>query len=342
MKVLLSLAALAAICSLAPAAAAGRTPTPPAQPDRGPGGAAHRWAEMKIVFHDDADDNLDYWTYEPRQWKGTPADKPDRVPVTFFLHGFSAVNPVAYQSWIRHIVLRGNALVYPRYQATNFVPTATYTPNAIAALGSGVDWLRANAKPAPRFGQGVNVIGHSYGGSVAANVGARAREAGLPKPASMLIVNPFSSNASYTPPEPAIDPDLSGIPDGTELVCIVADTDTTTGRLGCDDVFEGIDGVERADYLWMYSDERGDPPLTVSHRSPSIASSDDAFDFFGFWKLSDALASCSLDEERCAYAIGGGARQRSLGRWSDGVPVRPMDAFRSPPACPPASTAYGC
>ena len=317
-------------------------PTPPVQPATGPGGAAHKWDDMKVVFHDDADDNLDYWTYEPRQWTGKSAKKPDRVPVTFFLHGYSATNPAVYLSWINHIVEKGNALIYPKYQANNYIPTALYTPNAISSLKSGLAWLKANGKPKLRLGDGVNVIGHSYGGAVATNVGAEAVAAGLPKPASMLLVNPFVENADYKPPADAIDPDLSGIPKGTELDCIVADIDSLTGRLGCDEIFDRIDHVKRADYLWMYSDDHGDPPLTISHVSPIIAAADDAYDFYGFWKLSDALGTCAFDDRNCAYATGGGAEQRSLGEWSDGTPVRGIDVFTKPPPCPPGTQTYGC
>ena len=328
-----------------PATGLASTPAAPAQPVEpatGPGGAAHKWDAMKVVFHDDADDNLDYWTYEPRQWTGKAAKKPDRVPVTFFLHGYSATDPVAYMNWIKHIVEKGNALIYPKYQANNYIPTAWYTPNAISALKSALAWLKANGKPKLRLGKGANVIGHSYGGAVATNVGAEAVAAGLPKPASMLLVNPFVENADYKPPADAIDADLSGIPKGTELACIVADIDAPAGRLGCDEIFGRIDHVKRADYLWMYSDDHGDPPLEISHRAPSIASPDDAYDFYGFWKLSDALGTCALDDRNCAYAIGGGARQRSLGEWSDGTPVRPMDVFTKPPPCPEGTQTYGC
>ena len=37
-----------------------------------------------------------------------------------------------------------------------------------------------------------------------------------------------------------------------------------------DEIFGRIDHVKRADYLWMYSDDHGDPPLTISHVSPII------------------------------------------------------------------------
>src|SRR3954447_26513572 len=134
-KFLAILAAITVATAVAlPAAAVAGVPAPPTQPATGPGGAAHKWDGMKVVFHDDADDNLDYWTYEPRQWSGKTSKKPDRVPLTFFIHGYSAINPGVYLSWISHIVEKGNALIFPKYQANSYIPTALYTPNAISSL----------------------------------------------------------------------------------------------------------------------------------------------------------------------------------------------------------------
>jgi acetyl esterase/lipase len=340
-----SLAALA--LTAAPAAAAEAVPDPPApppQPAKGPGGAAHRWGAMRAVFHDAADDSFDYWTYEPRQWTGKPARKPARVPVVFFLHGYNATSPSSYEAWISHLVLRGSILVYPRYQAGPFVPTSTYTPNAIAALQSAVPWLRQNARPKPRFADGVNVIGHSYGGAVATNVSARAGATGLPKPASIMLANPFVENATFKPQADAIDPDLSAIPRGTELDCVVADVDSFAGRLGCDEVFARTGHLKPGNrsYAWMYGDAHGLPPLSISHFSASNASPVDALDYYGYWELADAIGSCALADHSCAYALGGGSRERYMGTWSDGVPVRALDVSSAPPPCPPGTLAYGC
>ncbi len=84
----------------------------------------------------------------------------------------------------------------------------------------------------------------------------------------------------------------------------------------------------------MYGDDHGDPPLSLPTPSPTIISPDDAFDFFGFWKLGDALSTCALDDRNCGYAVGGGPKQRFMGTWSDGVDVRKLDVFDEPPPCP--------
>lgn len=324
--------------------AASDPPSPPAQPASGPGGAAAKWESIRQVLHDDPDDNLDYWTMEPRGWTSRTKDRPDRLPTTFFLHGYGAMDPVAYRTWIDHIVKRGNIVVYPRYQANLYVPPPTYTDNAMTALERAVRWLRRNAEIPPRLGDGVNLIGHSYGGAVATNVAGRAVAAGLPKPASLLLVNPFVENAGYRPPVDAMDADLTGIPPGTEFDCIVADIDAPAGRLGCDEAWSRTRHLKpgKRNYIWMFGDDHGEPPLAISHRGPSIATPTDAFDWFGFWKLGDALTSCSLDGRNCEYALGNTREQRWMGAWSDGVAVRKLDVFRKPPPCPPGTQAYGC
>lgn len=332
---------LAALGGASPAAA---EPTPPTQPPNGPGGVAGKWGAVSPVLHEGAEDALDYWTFEPREWQGKAKKKPKRVPVILFLHGYAATDPGRYDAWIDHLVRKGSILVYPRYQAHPLVPTATYTPNAMAALGASVEWMRQNAIPKPDLRSGVNLIGHSFGGAVAANVAGRAIEAGLPKPASVLLANPFVENAGYKPPADAIDADLSGIPKETELDCVVADNDSFAGRLGCDRVFARTEHLkpEKRNYLWMWSDAYGDPDLNVSHFTPSVASPVDALDWYGYWKLADSLGTCALEKRNCNYALGGGAKQRNMGTWSDGTPVRRLGVFSSPPPCPPAANTYGC
>ena len=47
----------------------------------------------------------------------------------------------------------------------------------------------------------------------------------------------------------------------------------------------------------------------------------DAADRYGIWKLADALFACAFDGRWCEYALGNTPEQRSMGAWSDGVPV---------------------
>jgi hypothetical protein len=59
-----------------------------------------------------------------------------------------------------------------------------------------------------------------------------------------------------------------------------------------------------------------------------------AYDWNFCWKVWDALRSCALSGAHCRYALGRTRRHRSLGRWSDGVPVTPLKVRDASPIRP--------
>jgi hypothetical protein len=50
----------------------------------------------------------------------------------------------------------------------------------------------------------------------------------------------------------------------------------------------------------------------------------DALDYYGTWKLFDALEDAALFGKDREYALGDTPQQRYMGKWSDGVPVKQM------------------
>ena len=50
----------------------------------------------------------------------------------------------------------------------------------------------------------------------------------------------------------------------------------------------------------------------------------DALDYFAYWKLFDALTDAAFSGRNRDYALGGGANQTFMGKWSDGKPVEPL------------------
>ncbi|HLP06848.1 MAG TPA: hypothetical protein VK178_01690, partial [Opitutaceae bacterium] len=60
-----------------------------------------------------------------------------------------------------------------------------------------------------------------------------------------------------------------------------------------------------------------------------------ALDYYGTWRLFDALCAAAFENKFREIALGGGAAQLDMGQWSDGTPVKPL-ARRSPAASPPA------
>jgi hypothetical protein len=54
----------------------------------------------------------------------------------------------------------------------------------------------------------------------------------------------------------------------------------------------------------------------------------DALDWYGTWKLLDALTDAAFHGTHREIALGGTPAETSMGTWSDGVPVKPMRVLR--------------
>ncbi len=50
----------------------------------------------------------------------------------------------------------------------------------------------------------------------------------------------------------------------------------------------------------------------------------DALDYYGLWKLFDGLTDAAFFGRNREYALGNTPRQRFMGLWSDGMPVKEL------------------
>ncbi len=56
----------------------------------------------------------------------------------------------------------------------------------------------------------------------------------------------------------------------------------------------------------------------------------DALDYYGTWKLLDALCDAAFHGKHREIALGGGPGQTFMGTWSDGTPVAPLRSTKAP------------
>jgi hypothetical protein len=329
-KVLVCVALVAAtiVAGAAPASAA---PTPPAQPAAGPGGADYQWSGYVYRVRYFANPDLNYATYEPAGWVGGGA-APTTSKIVVFVHGYTANTPSYYLSWLRHLARKGNTVIFPVYQ-TQYTSPAFFTSNAIWSVKDALTYQQSVATVKPDTASGMTLMSHSWGGPVSANMAARWAAQGLPQPKALLFAEPYYDT---------IDASLAGIPSTTKVDCVVGNYDTVVGRWGCDALWPKLSHISTSDknYVWMFSDYHGSPALVSDHFAPNEGV--DALDWYGFWKLGDALRDCGFLGTACSTALGNTAAQRDMGTWSDGVAVVPLQVTTSPPPCPPFSSAVGC
>jgi len=317
--------------AVAQTATPGARPTPPTQPATGPGGATYAYAEVTARHYgpepDGTTDPVGYWLFEP----AAPADAAaaDPVPLIVFLHGYFGTDPAAYRSWIDHLVRHGAVVLFPDYQPLN-APLFERCPNVcseadlptlphmLAAVRAALAELATGDHVAVDLAR-VGAVGYSWGGMLASQYAARAEAEGLPVPGALMAVTPgcicdFAAG-------------LETVPASTRVILLVGTQDTVVGEIFARPMWAGLSAVplDRRDYVRLASDRHGRPPLVADHNlpqtdGPMIAL--DAYDWYGTWKLFDALTGCNFAETDCDVALGNTPAQRFMGLWSDGVPVQ--------------------
>ncbi|MEO1516424.1 MAG: alpha/beta hydrolase [Bacteroidota bacterium] len=304
---------------------------PPAQPDSGPGGGAYQHSDFRVT---DASQEADgYWLYEP------DAPRPDSAHVIVFTHGYGALNPMIYGGWIRHLVRKGNIVIFPRYQKNLLAPppeefpanVATAIRNALLRLDSA-----DHVRPITRD---FSLVGHSYGGVISANLGVHYASLGIPQPKAMLLCSPGSG-----PFKGAVLNRYDSLPPDLKILIMVSERDHVVGDKFGKLVFNTAPQVKMRNLLRQYPDSHGSPSIDAGHnesyfldeefdsglrnmttRRAMRIGSKNAVDYFGYWKLFDALLSCQRSGEDCNIAFGNSPEQRFMGEWSDGKAVRELE-----------------
>lgn len=324
--------------------------TPPLQPQTGPGGK--QYLHSSVIKNRYGKGGTEYWIYEP------DSPKPRTAPVIVLLHGWGGMNPLYYGAWIDHLVKRGNIVIYPRYQATLLTPIKDFTPNTISAVRDAVNRLKTEkGHVTPDFNK-FATVGHSLGGLLAANVAALAAESKLPRVRAVMCVEPGITEAPISVPLA----DLKKLPAETLLLAIAGDQDGLVRDFDAKRIYYESTRIPEAnkDFILMISDSHGIPSLQANHRAPTAMDKDydsgegvgggpagigdvqisrrvrpetmlvNAMDYYGTWKLFDALTDAAFNGKNREYALGNTTQQRFMGVWSDGVPVKELKVTDKP------------
>ncbi|PWT90259.1 MAG: alpha/beta hydrolase [Blastocatellia bacterium] len=324
------------------------TPTPPPQPETGPGGKQAPHAA--VIKNRYGQGGKEYWIYEPDK------PKPTTAPVVIFLHGWGGTNPLYYGAWIDHIVKRGNIVVFPRYQSSILTAREDFIPNTLDGIKGALKRLQTEPGHVRPDLTRVATVGHSLGGVLSASVAALAHESGLPRVRAVMSVEPGLTQ----PPASVPIADLKKIESDTLLLSVAGDRDTLVQDYDSKRIYYESTRVsaDNKNFIRLVSDDRGSPPLIASHRAPTAPdkaydngegdlsnwrpfgstsgrSSDrqvnsarnvdtNALDYYGTWKLFDALCDAAFYNKNREYALGNTPQQRFMGKWSDGVPVKEL------------------
>jgi pimeloyl-ACP methyl ester carboxylesterase len=329
--------------------------TPPSQPQSGPGGK--QYSHASVTKNRYGKGGEEYWIFEP------DAPKPRTAPVIVFLHGWGGMNPLYYGAWLDHLVKRGNIVIYPRYQANLLTPIREFAPNTFAAIKDALNRMRTEQGHVTPDLNRFATVGHSLGGVLAANVAALAGELSLPRVRAVMSVEPGITDAPINIPLA----DLKKIPAETLLLALAGDQDSLVRDNDAKRIYYESTRISanNKDFITLVSDSHGRPSLQASHRAPTamdkaydngeslsgtpVDSSNrvgdapqrsgrerlesmmvNALDFYGTWKLFDALCDAAFTGKNREYALGNTPQQRFMGVWSDGVPVKELKVTDKP------------
>lgn len=303
------------------------------QPLTGPGGA--EYAHESVAFYDSAATADGYWLFLPTD------PMPDSAEVVVFLHGYGAYNPMAYGKWIKHLVAKGNIVIYPRYQKNLVWPRPDgFPPNAARGIRDALARLQQDGPIRPKTDR-VAYIAHSYGGVIATNLGVHWQQYDIPKPTSMLLCEPGSG-----PLKGGRLADYSGLPHDLQMVIVVGEDDYVVGAEFGDLVFRTAVNTPMRNLVVQRRSTDGRRWVSASHSEPYSYDLDfdtglrnyttnrvlmtsrlNEVDFNCYWKFADALMASTREGCYTEVAFGNTPDQRYLGRWPDGSFMRELEVL---------------
>jgi hypothetical protein len=255
------------------------------------------------------------------------------------------LNPKYYGALIKHLVRKGNIVIYPRYQRTLDFLTGIQEFNDTCAKGikKALDTIQQPGHVKGRI-QNYFILGHSVGGVLTANMTMLHAQYGLPKPLAAFSIEPGAANYLLS--------DYSSFPSDVNYLIAISENDAIVGTAPGTTIFNQTVAVPTAhkNLVHQYGDSHGSPAITATHMDPGAedAAFDNgesnlfilgagagpvtAYDYFCTWKLQDALMDCALHNQNCEYAFGDTPEQHGMGNWSDGTPVRILEITPAAPS----------
>ena len=262
------------------------------------------------------------------------------------------MHPRGYGAWIQHIVRKGHIVVYPRYQYEDTFRTPGDVMLAGASEAVQAAWTQVNNEgPVAPLPDRIVYMGHSMGGLLSAKIAANGEVLGLPPAGALLLVQPGGH-------ETVPVGDLHAVPEDAVVVIMTGDEDTIAGEGAASEIRTALAGSadRRVEWIRMRSERRSRPDLIADHFAPLGAADDfppnpiiggdteipggwlqdrlrecrqnnyeiNALEYFGFWKIGDALLDATFRGENLEFGYGDTDAQRFMGTLSDGTPVIPL------------------
>jgi pimeloyl-ACP methyl ester carboxylesterase len=249
-----------------------------------------------------------------------PIGAKGKVPVVFFVPGYSNNNPEQYRGLITHMVSRGQAVVFTPYHLIS--GDLTLNEKRYDAIWEGM------REAVARYGEGfdldrIGYVGHSYGAGAIFAMSLRGIEQeGWGREGLILFsMAPWYHFQLQTR-------DYRNFPVHAKLVIQVYEDDKVNDHRLAWELFEQINlPLSEKDFMMVRGDRMGRGRIDAGHGAPESRANEDAIDFYAIYRTFDGLTSYAFagDQAGRRVALGNGNReQRFMGHWSNGQPIREM------------------
>jgi hypothetical protein len=254
--------------------------------------------------------------------------------VVVYLHGYGVFAPALYDALLRHLARKGHVVVFPVFGG--LFDTDEYEHNARNAVAAALAELEAGTDRT-RFNGQLAWVAHSLGGALALRIAAQPEVAPrLPAPGGIVLHDPAGSSLAGYDLTPEV---LAGIPEDTRLLVIQAEASIGQENSDALTAFTNTSSIpaDRKNVLLVHSDAHGAPALVSDHLGVQAGQdlfgvrSLDAIDWWGYARPTEGALLEVFGRPFAGYSAF--CREagpvcdavRDAGRWSDGVPVKPIE-----------------
>jgi CubicO group peptidase (beta-lactamase class C family) len=282
-------------------------PKPPGQPADGPGGSTYDHASFtKNEYVSDAGR---FFIFEP------DAPRPSSAPVVVFYHRWFDADVTNYEPIIRHLTGNGLIVIWSDYNQDQ-TDLEEGVVNGLHIVRYALRELQNPGHITPDlclFG----AIGHSFGASITAAIGAQWQQYDIPSPSYLVLWCPGERGSEFIG-------DLSQCPSDCYTIQMVAEDDKSKHLATAKRIYDNTSHITNNEIYVVQTDRYGHPDLIADHYSAgSRQGHPNTLHFYGYWKIATAVA---LYKNNGIYEdyLNGNPNGLSMGQWSDGRDVNKM------------------
>lgn len=259
-----------------------------------------------------------------------PSDVTGKVPTIFYNHAYGGNISANISGMLNFVAMKGYAIVYVPYQTTGVTVPERYT--------NLLQGFRKAARDYPNIIDTAKVgfLGHSFGGGASFGNAYKCfteNNWGINGRFVYALAPWYSFNITQA--------QLQAFPANTQLLMEIFDDDDVNDHRMAIDIFNNISiPASEKDFITLKSDTINGYIYAADHNVPNTATAFDALDYYGYYRILDALCDYSFNGSLLGKAVAlsnGGSAQvnmpsglKDLVQTDSPLPLYPESKYQFP------------